>query len=501
MKIFSAPQIKAWDQYTIQHEPVASIDLMERAAQRCMDWLLQQPFVQQPIHICCGKGNNGGDGLVMARLLAEQGIKPVVYILEFGKKGSDDFQTNLQRLHPLDVEIVFIQSEDHFPALQREALVIDALYGSGLNKPLEGLSAALVQHLNNSGATIIAIDVPSGLFMDVSSKGHIIVQAHYTLTFQCYKLALLVAENAPYIGEVQVLDIGLHKDFLQQQTTPFYLLKADDIKALYKPRNRFAHKGTYGHALIIGGSYGKTGAVVLAAKACLRTGAGLVTTFIPAACYTIMQMAVPEAMALMDAARNFITQAPQQVDKYSVIGIGPGIGTEKETQQSVVELVKEFRKPIVVDADALNCLALNPDVLQALPQHSVLTPHPKEFERLFGPCKDDFERLERAIQKAVELQVIIVLKGHHTLIALPDGNAYFNTTGNAGMAKGGSGDVLTGMITALLAQDYTPATAALLGVYLHGWAGDLAAQVLSMESMLATDLVQFIPQTFIQLTK
>jgi NAD(P)H-hydrate epimerase len=501
VKIFSAQQIKAWDQYTIEHEPVASVGLMERAAQKCVNWLLENKIPLQQVKIFCGKGNNGGDGLAIARLLIEQGFGVIVYILEFGKLGSDDFQSNLQRLHHLPVDIVFIQSADHFPIIEKDAIVIDALYGSGLNKPLDGLSADLVQHINKSNAIIIAIDLPSGLFMDASSKGHTVIKAQHTLTFQCYKLALLVAENAPFIGEVHVLDIGLHPDFLKKETAAFSLVEEDLIKALFKPRNRFAHKGHFGHALIVGGSYGKTGALVLAAKACLRSGAGLVTAYIPTSCYQIIQATVPEAMAIMDDAKHFISHLPNEVEKFSVIGLGPGLGTEKETQKAIIKLIQLVQKPIVLDADALNCLSLNKEVLSSLPSNSILTPHPKEFERLFGACNNDFERIEIAQQKAIELKLIIVLKGHHTLIALPGGEAYFNTTGNAGMAKGGSGDVLTGMITAFVSQGYTPTNAALLGVYLHGLAGEFAAHALSMEAMLPTDLIQFLPQCFIQMNK
>lgn len=496
MKLFSAPQIKAWDEYTIANEPIASIELMERAAQGCTDWLLAHFPGQQTFKIFCGKGNNGGDGLAIARQLYQKGFETAVYILEFGKLGSPDFQQNLQRLNELPIDITFLQSPEHFPALSKEDVLIDALYGSGLNKPLDGLSAALVAHLNNSSATIIAIDVPSGLFMDASSKGNEIIKAHTTLTFQTYKLALLVAENAPYIGNVEILPIGLHPGFAETEPAPFTLVDLKGIKDVLKKRNRFAHKGTYGHALLVGGSWGKTGAVLLAARAALRTGCGLLTVYVPRGSYVIMQTSVPEAMALTDDNENIISNNKAKVEDYKAIGIGPGLGTHDETELVLEQLVLQAKVPLVLDADALNILTKAKRVLRSLPPNTILTPHPKEADRLFGDSSSDFERIQKMQQKATELGCIIVLKGHHTLIALPDGKAFFNSTGNAGMAKGGSGDVLTGIITALLAQGYAPHEAAVLGVYLHGLAGDLAVQDISMESLLPTDLVEKLPQAF-----
>lgn len=473
---------------------------MERAAQACTTWLLQYK-PEKRFQIFCGKGNNGGDGLAIARQLHQKGIAVAVYILEFGKLGSDDFQQNLQRLHTLQLPITFIQTPEHFPPVDKDDIVLDALYGSGLNQPLQHLSALLVHHLNTSGTTIISIDVPSGLFMDTTSVGNVIIKAAHTLTFEVYKLALLMAENAPFIGEVHVLPIGLHTGFFDTESTPYKLLTLKGIVNIFKKRSRFAHKGTYGHALLIGGSWGKTGAVVLSAKAALRSGVGLLTTYVPKSSYTILQSTIPEAMTLTDTGDKWILEAPEELEKYAAIDIGPGLGTETETQQAVISLIQAAKKPLVLDADALNIISLNKIVKKYIPHYSILTPHPKEAERLFGESKNDFERLQLVQQKAVDLQCIIVLKGHHTYIALPTGKGYFNSTGNAGMAKGGSGDVLTGIITSLLAQGYTPEEAALLGVYLHGLAGDLAAQFLSPEAMLPSDLVGFLSHAFKVLNK
>jgi len=373
------------------------------------------------------------------------------------------------------------------------------LYGSGLNKPLDGLSEELVNHLNTSGATIISIDTPSGLFIESSSLGNAIINAAYTLTFQCYKLGLLLQENAPFIGEVQVLDIGLLPDFLNQIISTAELLDEPKVRKVFKPRSRFAHKGTFGHALMIGGSYGKIGAVVLATKASLHSGAGLTTALVPKCGYEIMQVSAPEAMVIVDEMETHLTKLPDDIEKFTAIGIGPGIGTNPDTQKLLSFIIRRYRKPLVIDADGLNCLALQKDLLQQLAPYSILTPHPKEFDRLFGEHQNDFERISTAKQKAAELKIIILLKGHHTYVALPDSNGYFNSTGNEGMAKGGSGDVLTGIITSLLSQGYSPKDAVLLGAYIHGWAGDFAAQKYSKEAMLPSHTIECLGNVFIQL--
>jgi NAD(P)H-hydrate epimerase len=499
VNIYTAEQIRAWDAYTIQHEPIESVDLMERAAQQCVNWLVKQPFKNSFFKIFCGKGNNGGDGLAIARMLVNQGIQAAVYILEFGHRGTEDFQINLQRLHELPVDIHFLQKAEHFPPIQKTDVIIDALYGSGLNKPLQDLNAALVHYINQANNIVISIDVPSGLYIDRSSKNDLVIHATYTLTFQSYKLALLVAENAPFIGDVQVLDIGLHSGFLETQSSPYQLIDETMIKNIFRPRQRFAHKGTYGHALLVSGSYGKIGAAVLAAKACLRSGAGLTTAYLPRRGYAVMQTALPEVMTLCDVNENYLASMMADPEKYAAIGIGPGIGTAEDTQTLIQHLLQACHKPVVMDADALNCIALKKEAFGQLPSHTVLTPHPKEFERLFGTSENDFDRMALARQKAGGHTVIIVLKGHHTLIALPDGSVYFNNTGNAGMARGGSGDVLTGIITALLAQGYPPKEAALLGVFTHGLAGDLAAETFSKEAMTATDIITFLSQAFLKL--
>ncbi|HEV8284149.1 MAG TPA: NAD(P)H-hydrate dehydratase [Chitinophagaceae bacterium] len=491
MKILNAQQIREWDQYTIRHEPMSSIELMERAAAQCVGWLEENDFLKYPFTVFCGKGNNGGDGLAIARMLLQKQCMVSVHILEFGHLGTEDFQTNLKRLHQYKaVSIHFIQSEENFHELDKNEIIIDALFGSGLNRPLEGLTAKLVDNINRSGCKIISIDTPSGLPVDHSAKGNTIIKADHTLSFQIYKLAFLFSENAQYIGDVHILDIGLNRDFYYSVETNFEITDEKIISAIYKPRNSFAHKGNFGHALLITGGYGKMGAAVLCAKACLRTGAGLTTCHIPKCGYEIIQTAVPEAMVMTDFNSSIVTKIEEDISKFSCVGIGPGIGTASETKKLLHEIFEAYKKPVVLDADALNLISSDKDLLSKIPSDSILTPHPKEFERLFGKSDSDFDRLQLAQQKSKELNLVIVLKGHHTIIATSGGKVYLNNTGNAGMAKGGSGDVLTGILTSLICQNYNSIEAAILGVYLHGLAGDFAAEKYSMEAMTAGDIIE-----------
>ena len=497
MKIFSASQIKQWDTFTITNEPITSIDLMERAATACCKWLIGKNYGAFHFRIFCGKGNNGGDGLALARMLIEHKCLVTVYILEFGKIGTDDFQTNLERLHPLTTDIHFIQSTEFFPVLVGTDIIIDALFGTGLNKPLEGISEALVQHINQSNCTVVSIDLPSGLFADKSSKANSVINASLTLSFQNYKLAFLLQENENYCGEVHLLHIGLHPVFEENEPANFELIDKERIKNIYKPRSKFAHKGTYGHASLLCGSNGMMGAAVLSSLACLRSGVGKLTSYIPKCGYQILQTVVPETMCVV-AGEDYILSAPG-IEKFNTVGIGPGIGIHPSHKKLIAEIFAKVKTPIVIDADALNILAENIALLNLIPKHSILTPHLKEFERLFGKAENDFERLELAKQKSKEYQFYIVLKGHYSFISTPDGAGYFNSTGNAGMATAGSGDVLTGIITGLLAQGYAPLEAVLLAVYLHGSAGDIAASKISMEAIIATDIVNCLGNAFKQI--
>jgi NAD(P)H-hydrate epimerase len=498
MKIFSGAQIKGWDDFSIREQGITSGILMEQAAAACCQWLVNNHFTTKPLRIFCGKGNNGGDGLAIARMLIKTGISVKVYILELGKTGSEDFQANLHRLHELSKEIHFIQSENFFPAVEQDELIVDALFGTGLNKPLDGLALKLVEYLNKCKSLKISIDIPSGLFCDKSTSGHTALQATHTLSFESIKLCFLLPENQEYVGTFHILDIGLSKTYEQQEHAVHEVVDASVIKAIIRPRNKFSNKGNFGHAALVAGSYGMMGACVLAARACMQMGVGKLTCHIPSCGYSIIQTTLPEAMCKVDGEK-FISKLDNP-ERYSAVGIGPGIGVYDATPALMEGIFSSGNKNLVLDADALNILAGEKILLEKVPAGIVITPHPKEFDRMFGKPANDFERLELAITKAAALQIYIVLKGHHTAVVTPKGKVYFNDTGNAGMAKAGMGDVLTGMITGLLAQNYPLPEAAMLAVYLHGMAGDLAAAKYSQNAMLATDLVNCIPEAWKALT-
>jgi NAD(P)H-hydrate epimerase len=496
VKLFSAERIRDWDNYTRINEPVSSIDLMERAAAACNQWLIENQFSKYAFKIFCGKGNNGGDGLAIARMLLENNSNVSIYILETGHLGSDDFQSNLARLHTYTGNIHFIQSEEFFPRISSDEIVIDALFGTGLNKSPSKIFSSLINQINQSGTTIISIDVPSGLYADKNSNENSVIRAAYTLTFQQYKLAFMMAENEPYFGKVVLLDINLDKNFYKQQDAVNELIDIDLIKTIYKPRKPFSHKGDYGHACLMVGSYGMMGAAVLAARSCLKSGVGKLTCIICEEGYNIMQISAPEAMCKV-SGKNFIKDLDDPLN-FNAIGVGPGIG-EYELHKELLQYVfKYYNWPVVLDADGLNTIAENKEILASLPPSSILTPHPKEFDRLFGKSKNDFARMELALQKSEELKIYIVLKGHHTLIATPFKKSYFNSTGNAGMAKGGSGDILTGILTGLIAQGYQPLEACLLGVYIHGLAGDIAADKFSQDAMIAENIIDCIGNAYKQ---
>lgn len=495
MKLLSAAQIRQWDQYTIEHEPIASVALMERAAKASAKWILQNTLADV-YYIFCAKGNNGGDGLAIARLLHHAGKEVKAYILESESQGTDDFNSNFNRLRQLEkVPIMLIRSAN-YPVLPANAIIIDALFGTGLNRALNGDAKSLVHFLNDTGNIIISIDMPSGMLCDQSSAGFPIIKAKHTLTFQCLKMAFLIPENEPYFGDVHILDINLLPEFTETIETRFQLVNKPVCQLVYKKRKDFAHKGNFGHALLIAGSYGKMGAAVLSSIACLRSGVGLLTCQVPKKGVEILQCTILEAMVHEDDNENFIANTLTNTADYSAIGIGPGLGTHQQTQQAFYKYINDTDKPLVIDADALNILSLHPEWLSLLRKNTLLTPHPKEFSKLFGEKINDYTNIEIAIQKAAELQVIIILKGHHTFIATPSGKGYFNITGNAGMATAGSGDVLTGILTGLLAQGYLPEEAAILGVFLHGLAGDLAIDIQSMESLIASDIVDMLGKAF-----
>ncbi|QES87537.1 NAD(P)H-hydrate dehydratase [Rhizosphaericola mali] len=486
MKLLNASQIHQWDQITIQNQQLTSLELMERAAKKCVDWIVENLDKKSTIYIFCGRGNNGGDGLAIAKLLLSLDFNIQVNILA-GEKSSADFEANLKALKSTSLEINELHSANDFPKLEANCYVVDALFGSGINKPLNGLPLELANYLNNfSPKKVIAIDVPSGMFLDHSSYGNTIIQADEILTFQTYKQCFFIAENAQYLGNIHVLDIGLDAEFPYTQESNFEITDANFAKNIYQPRNPFGHKGTFGHALLIAGSQGKYGAALMAAHACLRTGVGLLTCNFPEEIAMPLAITLPEAMSMK---RNETIDW----DKYKSIGIGPGLGME--SFDIIKDVLTHTKSPLLIDADGLNMIAANDELKSLIPQNAILTPHPKEFERLFGKTANEFDRIDLALQKSQELHCVIVLKGHNTLIAA-DGVGYFNTTGNVGLATGGSGDTLSGIITSLLAQGYISKNAAILGVYLHGLAADLALSKQSVESLLPSDLNQYLGMAF-----
>lgn len=495
MKIFSAEQIKTWDKYTMDHEPITSIDLMERAARECTLWILGNTSINQHICIFCGAGNNGGDGLAIARLLAAHQRKLTVYLTEKDAHRSEDNSINLLRLKETKLEIIFINSENDFPSLPQESLIVDALFGYGLNRPPEGLNAVLIDHLNASGNTIIAIDIPSGLFADKSSKGNAIIKAGHTLSFVVMKLAFLLPENAPYTGSIHIIDIGLDQNFYENTQSGYEIIPHHLIHSFYIPRQKFSHKGIYGNAALIGGSYGMMGAIVLGAKSCLRSGAGKLTCYMPTCGYTVLQTAVPEAMCITGSDEQYLTTLHLQ-SEFDAIAIGPGMGRQPESLSVLKNILALSPRRLIIDADGLNLLASQPDLYSSLPANTILTPHPKEFERLFGPSPDQFSRLQLALEKAQQYKIYIVIKGNYSFIATPTGKGYFNPTGNPGMATAGSGDVLTGILLGLYAQSGETEKVVLAGVYLHGLAGDKAAEIHSEEAMISGDIINYLPEAF-----
>lgn len=501
MKILSTEQIRIADAFTIQNEPVTSIELMERASEKVSEWIFSHVSKNNQIIILSGTGNNGGDGLAVARMLHEQGFRVSTYLIHFSQMLSADCQKNYDRLKEIqDANLFDVFDESQFPLIKKDDVVIDAIFGSGLNKPTSGIAKNMIEDLNDSGAITISIDVPSGLYADkpVDFQQDVVVVADYTLSFQFPKLAFLFSENDSYVGQWEILPIGLHPQFIQDVVTTNEIVTLSMAQGLLKKRTKFSHKGTYGHALLIAASEGKTGAAILSAHACLRSGVGLLHVHLPQKAVFSMQTTLPEAMIDVDSSDICFSELPD-LQLFDAVGVGPGLGTQKETEQALKFLIQETKVPLVLDADALNILSENKTWLSFLPPKTILTPHPKEFERLAGKTVNSFERLEKQREMSKKYGVIIVLKGAYTSITFPDGRCFFNSTGNPGMATAGSGDVLTGIILGLLAQNYRPEESAVLGVYLHGLAGDLASKDIGMDSLIASDIVAYLGKSFLKL--
>ncbi len=493
-KILNTAQIREADKFTIEHESITSIDLMERAAKAFAKKYVKQFSASRPVKIFCGPGNNGGDGLAIARLLHKKRYTIQVYILQNNSGFSDDFILNEQKLKNKNRIPLHYITDCIFPTLQENDVVIDALWGSGLSKQITGLAENLVKHINEHKSTTVSVDIPSGMYANIPTTGTAI-QADFTYTFESPKLGFLFAENYEYVGEWKVLDIGLTPTFLDEINASHFLIQEDDIRNILRTRKKFDHKGKFGHALIVAGSAGKIGAALLCSSACLQSGAGLVTAHIPRIGNNILQTGLPDAMITLDNHENMITKIPI-AENYSAIGIGSGIGIQSLTQQAFINLLSRYRKPMVIDADAINILSLNKGWLEYIPKGSIFTPHIKEFERLFGKSSNSFDRIKKQQELSITHKLIIILKGAYSSISTPEGIVYFNPTGNPGMAKGGSGDVLTGIITAFLSQGYTSEQAAIAGVYLHGLAGNLALKNKTNYNITASDQIQHIANAF-----
>lgn len=500
MKIFPAESVREIDRYTIQHEPIKSIDLMERAAARLTDRFVRHYKVNRHVVVFAGPGNNGGDALAMARLLSLRQYRISVYLVSSSGKLSEDCQVNLERLGEVStVPLHHIRTEKDFPEIAPGDVLVDGLFGSGLTRVVEGVNAALIRHLNASGNPIVSIDIPSGLFGEDNSENDTgaVIRAVQTYTFQFPFLAFFFAENSQYTGRWHVLNIGLHAEIINKTHADYQVTGREAVAAMLPVRKKFDHKGVYGHALAIAGSYGMMGAAVLTGKAALRSGAGLVTLHIPGTGYRIVQTAFPEAIVSIDMHERCFS-VPPETTKYSAIAAGPGMGMSDESKHGLEALLKKVAQPLLLDADALNMIGENPSLLGKLPENTILTPHPREFDRIAGTSGDGWSRHLQQKHLSKKYKLIIVLKGAYTGISFPDGRYYFNITGNPGMATGGSGDVLTGIILSLLAQGLPPGNAALAGVYLHGLAGDLAAGVMGQEAMIAGDIIKQLGEAFMK---
>ena len=498
MKIFNTSLTRELDNYTIENEPISSIDLIERASMKFAEALKKEISNQQRVFIFAGPGNNGSDALSVARILSLDNYPVECFLFNPKDSLSADCETNKVKTSSIPT-ITFHEIKGSFspPKIEKEDIIIDGLFGSGLNKPLAGGFASLVYFINKTGAKIYSIDIPSGLFGENNSQNTeaTVIKAYKTFTFQFPKLAFLLPDSGIYVGKWEVLDIGIHPEAINQQETPYYYAEKQNISPLLHKRNSFAYKNTFGHALIIAGSKGKMGAAVLCAKACLRSGAGLVTSHLPECGETIMQTTFPEAMVVTDPENDFISKICDTTP-YSAIGIGPGISTSEVTAIALKDLLFQCPKNLVLDADALNIISTHKEWLEFIPANSILTPHIGEFDRLAGVSTSSFERLEKAQNLASQLKSIIVLKGAYTAICSPDGDIHFNSSGNTGMATAGSGDALTGIITGLLAQNHSPLDAAKIGVYIHGLAGDIASKKHSQESLIASDIIDNMGAAF-----
>ena len=503
MIILNAEQTRLADAYTIENEPIVSIDLMERAATRFVDAFYLNHDPKDKIAVVCGTGNNGGDGLAISRILINKGYQVSPYVVQLKEGGSDDFKTNFGRLEALS-SIKIISDNKNIPVFSKYKTIIDALFGSGLTRAVIGLYGEVINSINEvEGSDVISVDIASGLFVDRTTdtdEQGAIIQANTTISFQGPKLSFFIPENYQYVGQWKVVDIGLNQDYINRQESDYSTIEQSDIENLLPKRNKFDHKGSFGHGQLFGGSHGKMGAITLAAEAFLRTGAGLLTVTVPSSGVGIMQTNVPEAMVLEQPGEKVISSFNIS-PKVGSFGIGPGLGQTKATINALGDFLRINSKPLVLDADALNILSEHREMLSLLPKDSIITPHIKEFDRLAGSSANNWQRLDKAREFSQKWQLITVLKGAHTAVINTDGKIKFNTTGNPGMATGGSGDVLLGIIASLRAQGLTGIDSATAGTFIHGRAGDIAAGKKSMTSLLASDIIDALSEIFLAFSR
>ncbi|OUS01874.1 carbohydrate kinase [Flavobacteriales bacterium 33_180_T64] len=502
MKIFSKEQIYEGDKLTAKKQKITSTELMERAGIQIFNWLhVRMQGAQVPIHVFCGIGNNGGDGLVIARHLIAHGYNVITYIVNCSDKRSKDFLINYDLIKQTTKKWPnMLNCEADFPEIQKEDIIVDAVFGIGLNRPVNDWVKLLFVYLRKSQAFTLSVDIPSGVYTDeIPEDENGVVWASYTLSFQSPKLIFFLPETSKFSVEWEVLDIGIDREFLIMSETEVELIGKNEVLPIYKPRQKHAHKGDFGHSLIIGGSYGKIGSVVLASRAVLSIGAGLITAYIPKCGYQIIQTAFPEAMVITDENEAIISDITFDIEP-TVIGLGIGMGTEVETVSALKKFLKRNKTPLVIDADGLNILSKEKTLLKLLPEGTVLTPHPKELERLIGKWKDDFDKLKKTKAFSKKHSVIVLIKGANTITVFQD-KYYVNTTGNPGMATAGSGDVLTGIITGLISQGYEPLSATVFGVYLHGRAADIAIEDLGYQSLIASYIIEAIGEAYVDLFK
>jgi len=498
LPLLVSSQIREADAYTIVNEPVASIDLMERASKAFVGWFVNHfPERDKSIAVYCGMGNNGGDGLAIARILNQHEYQKIaVRTARFSDKASDDFKKNLERLETTSVPVSDIKASDDFGEEKAE-IIIGALLGTGLNKPLSGDFKRLVSWLNELKKTVVSVDVPAGLFSDGEiPKDAVALKSDLVITFQQPKINFLLPDSGPFIKCWEAVNIGISEKFIRSLNSPYQLVEEKDIRAKLKPRHRFSNKGTYGHALIIAGQPETMGAALLASSACVYAGAGLTTACVPGSGLIALNSYHPEVMAIVRQANElpYIGWT-----KFNTVAIGPGLGKDSDSVALFSNVLKNYDKPMFIDADALNMLAEKPALWEQVPKESIITSHMKEFDRLFGDHDNWWQRLQTGRKKAKEHQIYIVLKNDYTITITPDDKLYFNSTSNAAMASGGMGDVLTGIIGALLAQKYSPEDACIVGNYIHGKAGDELALPNRMYVVLPGRLITQLPVTMAKL--